>query len=81
MLNDEGILSFVLPKSFLNCLYYDKTRKYIADYFKILHIIDCIDDKFIDTQQDTIIVIIQNMNIWPINIECLTGNISTEILN
>lgn len=59
LLNDEGILSFVLPKSFLNCLYYDKTRKYIADYFKILHIIDCIDDKFIDTQQDTIIVIIQ----------------------
>ena len=63
LLNDEGILSFVLPKSFLNCLYYDKTRKYIADYFKILHIIDCIDDKFIDTQQDTIIVIIQKTTI------------------
>jgi len=58
LLNDNGIFSFVLPKNFLNCLYYNNTRKYINDNFQILHIIDC-NDKFIDTEQDTIILIIQ----------------------
>ena len=29
LLNEDGILSFILPKSFLNCLYYNKTRSYI----------------------------------------------------
>jgi type I restriction-modification system DNA methylase subunit len=61
LLNDNGILSFVLPKNFLNCLYYDKTRKYINKHFQILHIIDCANDKYIDTQQDTIILIIQKI--------------------
>jgi type I restriction-modification system DNA methylase subunit len=58
LLNINGILSFILPKNFLNCLYYDKTRKYIKDNFKILHILEC-NDKFIDTKQETIIMIIQ----------------------
>jgi type I restriction-modification system DNA methylase subunit len=59
LLNDNGILSFILPKNFLNCLYYDKTRKYIGKHLQILHIIECNDDKYIDTQQDTILLIIQ----------------------
>jgi adenine-specific DNA-methyltransferase len=59
LLNVDGILSFILPKNFLNCLYYDKTRQYINKYFQILHIIDCTNDKYIETQQDTIILIIQ----------------------
>jgi adenine-specific DNA-methyltransferase len=59
MLSDNGILSFILPKNFLNCLYYDKTRQYINQYFEILHIVDCKDDKYIETQQDTILLIIQ----------------------
>lgn len=59
MLNDDGILSFILPKNFLNCLYYDKTRKYVGKHFQILNIIECNDDKYIETQQDTIILIIQ----------------------
>ena len=58
-LNTGGVMSFILPKNFLNCLYYDKTRKFIAQYFKILHIVDCVDDKYIETQQDTINLIIQ----------------------
>lgn len=58
LLNDNGILSFVLPKNFLNCLYYDKTRKFICDNFQILHIIEC-HDKFLETQQDTIMFIIR----------------------
>jgi len=58
MLNDDGILSFILPKNFLNCLYYDKTRKYIEKEFQILNIIEC-NDEYLETQQDTIILIIQ----------------------
>lgn len=59
LLNDNGIMSFVLPKNFLNCLYYDKTRKYIVENYNILTIIDCSADKYMDTQQDTIILIIK----------------------
>jgi len=59
LLNTNGILSFVLPKSFLNCLYYDKTRKYIIEQFKIIDIIEC-NDKYIETSQETIILILQN---------------------
>ena len=59
LLNTNGILSFVLPKNFLNCLYYDKTRKYINENFKILHIVE-FNDKYIETTQETIIIIIQH---------------------
>lgn len=59
LLTDNGILSFILPKNFLNCLYYDKTRAYINKYFQILHIVDCMNDKYLETQQDTINMIIQ----------------------
>jgi len=59
LLNKDGILSFVLPKNFLTCLYYDKTRKFIYDNFKILTILECIDS-YIETKQETIILIVQN---------------------
>jgi tRNA1(Val) A37 N6-methylase TrmN6 len=59
MLADGGIMSFVLPKSFLNCLYYDKTRKHINDKFEILDIVECSDDKYIETAQETVIIIIR----------------------
>ena len=59
LLKENGILSFVLPKNFTNCLYYDKTRKYINHHFKIVDIIDC-DTEFLETRQETIILIIQN---------------------
>lgn len=58
LLTDDGILCFILPKSFLNCLYYNKTRKYIYDNYSILSILEC-DDKYIDTEQPTIIFIIR----------------------
>lgn len=61
LLNDNGILSFVLPKSFLNCIYYDKTRKFINDNFKILNIVNCYD-QYIETQQETVLLIIQKNN-------------------
>lgn len=59
LLNPDGILSFVLPKNFLNCSYYNKTRKYIMNNFKIIDIVIC-HDSYIETKQDTIILIIQN---------------------
>ncbi len=57
LLNTNGILSFILPKSFMNCLYYDKTRKYLNE-FQILHIVEC-NNEYIDTEQDTILLIVQ----------------------
>jgi type I restriction-modification system DNA methylase subunit len=62
MLKDGGILSFILPKNFLNCLYYENTRIYIANHFQILHIIECCD-KYIDTQQDTVLLIVQKNDV------------------
>ena len=59
-LNKNGILCFILPKNFLNCSYYDKIREYIYLKYKIIDIIDCSNDKYIETQQDTIIFCIQN---------------------
>ena len=61
LLSEEGILCFILPKSFLNCLYYNKTRKYIYDKYLILNIIEC-DDDYIETEQQTIIFIIKKGN-------------------
>ena len=58
-LEEGGIMSFILPKNFLNCLYYDKTRKHIAENYSVIMIDECIDD-FIETKQETIIFIIQN---------------------
>ena len=62
MLSEGGILAFVLPKNFMNCLYYDNLRKYISSNFKIIDIIDCYKDKYLETQQDTIGLIIQKQN-------------------
>ena len=59
LLNKDGILSFILPKNFLNCIYYDKTRKHILENYHILNIIEC-NDNYIETHQDTIILLIQN---------------------
>jgi adenine-specific DNA-methyltransferase len=59
LLKKDGILSLVLPKSFLNCLYYNKTRKYIIENYKILTIIECADE-YLDTKQETVILVVQN---------------------
>lgn len=58
LLKDNGILSFVLPKNFLNCLYYNKTREYINETCEILHIFEC-NEKYIETKQGTIVLIIR----------------------
>jgi len=58
-LEDNGVLAFVLPQNFTNCVYYSKIRKYIYENFAIIDIIDCLDDSFVDTKQDTLIFILQ----------------------
>ena len=65
LLREEGLLSFVLPKNFLNCLYYDKTRAYLNKHGRILHIVDCEADKYLETQQETIIFIVQKLRVSP----------------
>ena len=59
LLENNGLLAFVLPKNFMNCLYYDNLRKHISTNFKIIDVIECYEDKYLDTQQDTIVLIIQ----------------------
>ena len=59
LLNEGGILGFVLPVSFMNCLYYDKLRQYINENFNILDITQCIDDKYLETNQETMILTIK----------------------
>ena len=76
-LNNNGILSFILPINFINCLYYQKLRKYIYNNYKIIDIINCNSDKYLDTQQDTIIFIIQNNN----NLNTLHKDINTQTNN
>ena len=61
LLKTNGILSFILPLNFLNCLYYDKTRAYISKHFKIISITLC-NDKYIETQQETILFIIEKID-------------------
>lgn len=60
LLKPKGTLCFVLPKNFLNCIYYDKTRKYIFTNFVVQDIFQP-SGKYIDTQQDTIVIIVQNI--------------------
>ena len=59
-LNKNGILCFVLPINFMNCIYYDKTRKYIKNNYCILDILFFKDSRFLNTKQDVFIMIIQN---------------------
>jgi len=63
-LKADGILAFVLPKNFLNCLYYNKMRKFIYDRFQIMGIHEC-DDSYIETQQETILLILRNASSSP----------------
>ena len=62
MLNENGILAFILPNNFLNCIYYNKTRLYINNNFKILDILSLDNSSYLDTTQPTCCVIIQKIN-------------------
>lgn len=62
LLKPDGVLAFVLPKSFLNCVYYDKTRAYIHHNFQILDIYESYD-KYIETAQPTVVFMLKNSGI------------------
>jgi adenine-specific DNA-methyltransferase len=72
MLSPNGILAFIIPKSFLNSIYYSKIRNYIKETCKIIEIIDFEkDNKFIDTQQSTFgIILKKESNNMILSIEC-----------
>ena len=55
LLNKDGILSFVLPSSFKNCLYYDKLREFICKTCEIIEIEDNECAKWLETSQKTMI--------------------------
>lgn len=49
-----GIAAFIIPKSFLNSLYYAKIRAYIKETCRIINIVDFAEmNDFMDTQQET----------------------------
>lgn len=54
----HGVLGFVLPANFMTSLSYNKLRRYINNNFGI-EIISCSNDSFLETQQDTIILILE----------------------
>lgn len=58
MLAEGGVLSFILPKSFLNCLYYDKLREHIIKEYQIIDIVES-HDEYLETEQKTVIFMLQ----------------------
>jgi hypothetical protein len=69
MLKNSGILAFIVPKSFLNSIYYSKILNYIVEHFTIVSIYKFEEiNNFIDTNQSTIGLVIQNIK--PTN-DCL----------
>ena len=60
LLNPNGILAFVVPKSFLNSGYYLKVRRYIIDNCTILNIINYSSRDFVETNQSIMGIVIQN---------------------
>lgn len=73
LLTENGILSFVLPRNFLNSLYFNKVRNLIYNDYTILNIFEC-DDNYIETKQKTIILIIQKRQKCLIDDVCLDEN-------
>ena len=58
LLKDGGIVCFVLPSTFLSCVSYDKTRRFINRNFTILGIEKCCD-MYLETSQRTFVLTVQ----------------------
>ena len=58
-LTANGILAFVLPTSFYNCVYYEKMRKWLFENVTVLHA-EPLTGRYLDTQQDTFVLVIKN---------------------
>uniref|UniRef100_A0A6C0BJ98 site-specific DNA-methyltransferase (adenine-specific) n=1 Tax=viral metagenome TaxID=1070528 RepID=A0A6C0BJ98_9ZZZZ len=60
LLNIGGILCFIIPINFTNCIYYNALRRHICQQYQILHLIPHAgDEAFIDTDQQTMTFIVQ----------------------
>jgi len=59
LLKKGGILCFVLPSSFKNCLYYNKLRELIEKMCTIIGIEDCDGAKWLETAQETMILCVK----------------------
>lgn len=71
MISPGGLLAFIVPRSFLNSLYYYKTRNHIKDTCDILKIIDFTNDnKFIDTEQGTFGIILKKKTVVAFPTDC-----------
>jgi len=57
LLNDSGILAFVLPSNFLNCVYYNNLRRYLSK-FKVLHV-EIDNSRFMETAQPICLFIVE----------------------
>jgi len=79
-LEKDGIIAFVLPKNFVNCLYYSLLRHHIYEKYKIIDIIHCDGNLFMGTAQDTIIFIVQNTTPPDNHNDQFTMNASTTTL-
>jgi type I restriction-modification system DNA methylase subunit len=72
LLNENGILSFVLPCNFLNCSYYNLVREKISTDFNILKIDNHNSDKYLETEQNTCSMIIQKKPLYELKIHDMT---------
>lgn len=59
LLKPNGILAFVIPKSFMNSVFYSKIREHILRTCRILDIIVFDQAEFIDTEQETFGIFLQ----------------------
>jgi hypothetical protein len=67
MLSLDGILAFVVPKSFFNSIYYAEIRNYIKATCKIIKITDYSTyNEFLDTDQPTFGILLQKTSLEPI---------------
>jgi adenine-specific DNA-methyltransferase len=66
-----GVLAFVLPKSFMNSVYYAKIRNFVKETCEIIEIIDFeADKKFIDTEQSTVGLVLRKIDVDKSNAVC-----------
>ena len=71
MIRKNGILAFIVPKSFLNSIYYAKIRNFIKKTCEIVEIIDFEkDNEFIDTEQATFGIVLKKNTDELIDKEC-----------
>jgi len=60
LLKEDGILKFVIPTSFINVMSFNKVRKYIVHHYTILDVIPFPTNKWLNTTQRSMGIIIQN---------------------